>query len=295
MSLVIVGNGMVSARLCELLARSGVTVKQQVIVLGDEGIPAYDRVRLSELFATSRGPESFLIRTASWYERSRIQLHTKERVQRIDREERCVETESGRRILYSQLVLATGAAAARPPIQGIHAPAIQVYRSAADREAIERGIRPGARVAILGGELLGLELAEALARRGCDVSLLEQAPRLLPRHLDARAATIVADRADMLGIRVRCGTRVVRVDASHGSARLHLDDAETIDAELVVVATGVRPRHAASARSAGCARSRRRRRLEPSRSAPALVHLREGGAPLRRKAQSDPMKNPIPT
>ncbi len=242
MSLVIVGNGMVSARLCERLAQHGVPARRHVVVIGDEETPAYDRIRLSELFGSERSLETLQIRPREWYASVGIELHTKERVESILRGERTLLTSSGRQLRYERLVLATGAAPVRPAVTGLSDSAVRVYRSAEDRESIAREARAGARVAILGGGLLGIELADALVRRGCEVVLVEQAPRLLPRQLESSAAALLEANVRARGIDVRCARTLARVVAGPDGVWLGLAEGASIETDLLVVCAGVRPR-----------------------------------------------------
>jgi nitrite reductase (NADH) large subunit len=241
-SLVIVGNGMVSARLCERLAQHGVPARRPVLVFGEEETPAYDRIRLSELFAAERSVETLQIRSRDWYASVGIALHTKERVEQVLRQERVVVTSSGRHVKYERLVLATGAAPVRPAVPGMIGSAVKVYRNAEDREAIARLACKGTRVAILGGGLLGIELADALVRRGCGVILVEQAPRLMPRQLESSAAALLEARVRARDIDVRCARMLARVVAGSDGVWLGLAEGSSIEADLLVVTAGVRPR-----------------------------------------------------
>jgi nitrite reductase (NADH) large subunit len=274
-SLVIVGNGMVSARLCERLAQLGVPARHPVVVIAEEETPAYDRIRLSELFGSERSLENLQIRPREWYASVGIELHTKERVESIFRDEQKVATSSGRRIPYQRLVLATGAAPIRPAVPGMVGSAVKVYRSAGDRESIAREARAGARVAILGGGLLGIELADALVRRGCEVILVEQAPRLLPRQLESSAAALLEANVRARGIDVRCARTLMRAVAGSDGVRLGLAEGASIEADLLVVCAGVRPRD------------------ELARSADLACHRRGGVLVDDTLTTSDPMISAI--
>src|SRR5262245_44842647 len=131
MRIVVVGNGMVSHRLCEKLAdRIGTTVAS-VVVCGEEPRPAYDRVHLTDYFS-HRSADQLALGSAAWYAERGIELLLGTRVTRIDREAHAVETDGGARLPYDVLVLATGSAPLVPPIPGADKRGVYVYRTIED-------------------------------------------------------------------------------------------------------------------------------------------------------------------
>jgi NADPH-dependent 2,4-dienoyl-CoA reductase/sulfur reductase-like enzyme len=143
---------------------------------------------------------------------------------------------------FDQLVLATGAEAVAPPIPGADAtePARTVDAAERFRAALSRGGKHQ-HVVVIGGGYIGLEMAEALVQRDIAATLVEAAPQLMTT-LDADMAAYVQDGAEGIGIRVMVGTRVEEVLLDeHGAPRAVRAGTETIEADHVVMATGVRP------------------------------------------------------
>ncbi len=247
---------MVGARLCELLVRRGFASEEAIAVFGEESVPAYDRVHLSDLFTGEKTAADLELRAANWYDASGIALHRGDPVVRIETWSRRLYTASGAKVAYDRLVLATGSRPVLPELPGFDGPRVRVYRTLEDLWAIAEHARPGARMLILGAGLLGLELAGVLARLGVRVTLVERAPRLLPRHLERAASQTLADTVERLGVEVHCGVEVLAAKAIDSAVELQIKDSPPLDADLLIVAAGVRPRDEL-ARDAGLTCERR--------------------------------------
>lgn len=239
-TVLVAGNGMVGLRFCrELVARAGDRVR--LVVHGEEERPAYDRVHLTRLLDGGRA-EDLLLAPRSWYQQQSIALRLGDPITWIDRRERRAGARSGREIRYDALVLATGAEPALPPIPGVDLPGVFFYRSAGDLAAIDLSARRARSVAVLGGGLLGLEIAAALARRGLATTVVEPARHLLPRQLDPIAGELVASDLERRGLDILTGTAARAIRHRLGLHVVELDHGDPLAVDMVVVAAGVRPR-----------------------------------------------------
>ncbi len=238
---VVVGNGMVGHRLCESLVRQDLAEDIDIVVIGEEPRPAYDRVHLSEYFA-GRSAEDLLLADASWYAAKGFELVLADPVESIDRERRGVTTRSGRVFAYDQLVLATGSSPFVPPIPGIESPRVLVYRTIEDLVAIEELASRSRKAAVIGGGLLGLEAAKALLDRGLETTVLEAAPRLMPRQVDAAGGALLARRIEALGVRVVCGAMTKGIVDSGAGLEVDLGTDSPLQVDMIVVSAGIRPR-----------------------------------------------------
>jgi nitrite reductase (NADH) large subunit len=142
---------------------------------------------------------------------------------------------------YDALCLADGASSAVPPIKGADKPGVFTLRTLDDAEAILASVASRPQVVVIGGGLLGLEMARALSARGCGVAVLEVFPRLLPRQLDAPGAAILARQIEAGGIRVLTGVAVEEITGGPEASGVRLKSGETIPAGTVLIAAGVRP------------------------------------------------------
>jgi nitrite reductase (NADH) large subunit len=239
--LIVVGAGMVAQRFCERLRELDQRRRFAVLVLGEENLAPYDRVNLSSYYE-QRDPARLRLGNPSLFGASGYALQLGDPVTRIDLRGRSVTTRAGHSHVFEHLVLATGAAPDVPTISGIDKPGVFVYRSLSDLKAIEAYARGRRNSVVLGGGLLGLEAARALIGLGLRVQVVEQAPHLLPRQLDLRGAALVQERLEVLGIKAVVGSRVEACLGAGAIAELALQDGRRLAAELLVVATGVRPR-----------------------------------------------------
>jgi NADPH-dependent 2,4-dienoyl-CoA reductase/sulfur reductase-like enzyme/rhodanese-related sulfurtransferase len=142
---------------------------------------------------------------------------------------------------YDALVLAPGAAAVRPPLPGLDSPRVRTLRTVADAVAMRDAVLDGAkRAVVLGAGFIGVEAAEALARRGLLVSLVELAPHVLP-PLEEETARLVEEELGRLGIDVHAGIAAQQVVSGLEHDTVVLSDGRRIAADLIVLSVGVRP------------------------------------------------------
>jgi NADPH-dependent 2,4-dienoyl-CoA reductase/sulfur reductase-like enzyme/rhodanese-related sulfurtransferase len=142
---------------------------------------------------------------------------------------------------YDALVLATGAATARPPIDGLDLPQVHTLRTVPDADALRAMVAGGARRAVvLGAGFIGLEAAEALRLRGLDVALVEMAPHVLP-PLDAELAALLDAELAANGVRTHVRVAARSITEVGCGVVVTLEDGTRLPADLVVLSTGVRP------------------------------------------------------
>jgi len=240
-SVVVVGNGMVSHRFCERLLEYDRDGRHQLVVVGEEPRPAYDRVHLTTYFA-QRSADALLLGSRGWYEERGIDLRVGQRVASVDRALRTVRTVDGAELSYDVLVLATGSAPFVPPVPGIAKRGVFVYRTIEDLEAILTYSTQARRAAVIGGGLLGLEAARAVLDAGLETHVVEVAPRLMPRQLDGAASALLEKTIRDLGVDVHVDKRITRIVGDDAVAGIEFADGEVLDADMVIVSAGIRPR-----------------------------------------------------
>jgi NAD(P)H-nitrite reductase large subunit len=239
--LVVIGNGMAAIRLVEELVRR--TAPLRVTVIGDEPGPAYNRILLSAVLEGSHPPEELRLKDQAWYAENGVELISGTRVVRIDRDERVVWLADERRVPYDRLVLATGSVASLPPIRGLVtpdgdlSPRVHAFRSMADCVGLMRALPEARRAVVVGGGLLGLQVARALGVRGLEVDLVEAAPHLLASHIGEPAGAVLRRSVEELGCEVYPETRAVKLT----DEGLRLDTGYLLRADLFVITAGARP------------------------------------------------------
>lgn len=255
--IVVVGGGMVGSRVTTELVRRGVAgaaTGDEVVLVGEERHRPYDRVHLSRYAEGATAGDLDVVEDDVAADAG-VALRLGARVTALDTGARTFACEDGTSMAYDELVLATGSVPFVPPIPGGDRARCFVYRTLDDIDAIRVAAGPGRRGVVIGGGLLGLEAASALRRFGCDVTVVEFAPRLMPVQLDEGGATALRRQVEQLGIDVRVDHRTTSIDGpgEHGAVTgLTFADDTHLAADLVVFSAGIRPRDDL-ARTAGLA------------------------------------------
>jgi len=239
--LVVVGNGMAATRLVEELVRRG--APYAVTVVGDETGPAYNRILLSAVLEGSHPRGELVLRDEAWYAGHGVRLLTGTRVVRVDRDMRAVFLRGGEQLPYDELVMATGSVPALPPIRGLLdaagelIPQVHAFRSLADCDGLVEALPGVRRAVVVGGGLLGLQVARALGMRGVEVDIVEAAPHLMASHIGEPAGKVLRRSLEQLGCEVYPEVRAVRLSGRG----LHLDTGYVLETDMVVLAAGGRP------------------------------------------------------
>lgn len=232
---------MATYALLRRLAAGGGLDHYTVTVVGEEPRPCYDRVHLTEYFS-GRSAEDLLLAPRSWYEENGIELLTNTKVSEIDRERRLARTESGAELPYDMLVLATGSRPFVPPIEGVDLPGVFVYRTVEDLDQIRDYASNCRSAAVLGGGLLGLEAGKAVYDMQLEAHVVEVAPGLMPRQLNAEAADLLKDEVESLGVQVHTLRRAEKVTAAGNQRVLHFAGHDPMAVDMVIISAGIRPR-----------------------------------------------------
>ncbi|HCM9619142.1 TPA: nitrite reductase small subunit NirD [Enterobacter cloacae subsp. cloacae] len=246
MRLVIIGNGMAATRLIASLTGRA-PGRFAITVLGEEPEHAYNRIQLSPVLGGEKRPEQIRLQDDDWYRERGVTVLRGQKVLAVDvakREIRTAQTTLG----WDELVFATGSIPFVPPIPGGDAPHVFTFRRLEDTRAIAQ--IPGPAV-VLGGGVLGVETAAALAQSCDNVTLVHRGPWLMEQQLDRQAGLL---------LEAALAERGVRCELSSGIAAIAPDsvtllNGRQVSAARVVLATGVLPNIAlASASGIHCAR-----------------------------------------
>jgi nitrite reductase (NADH) large subunit len=238
--LVVVGNGMATARLVDELARVALG-RYAIAVIGDEPRLAYNRVLLSSVLAGETASHDIELRPASWWRDRGVTLKYGCRATEIDVGRHELKIANEESVSFSRLVLATGSTPLRLNVPGSDLAGVHTFRDSRDVDLLLTLAAQKKRVVVVGGGLLGLEAAYGLAKAGAPVTLIHLMDRLMERQLDAPAADLLKTLVERKGIKVLLNANTARL---HGETRVdgvELTDGRRIDADAVIFAAGIRP------------------------------------------------------
>ncbi len=234
---------MVGYKFCEKLVAKGKESDEafSITVFGEEPRPAYDRVQLSSYF-DGADEEDLQMAPEQWYEEQGIELFTGELVVSLDRDNKTVTSQKGRTVSYDKLILATGSSAFVPPIDGIDKDGVFVYRTIEDLEAITTYAAGASKAAVIGGGLLGLEAAKSAMDLGLKTSVIEFAPRLMPKQLDEIGAGALKKALEELDLEILLNKNTTLIGGNGTPEYLDFADGDRLDADMVIISAGIRPR-----------------------------------------------------
>jgi nitrite reductase (NADH) large subunit len=248
-SLVVIGNGMAGMRTVEELLKLD-RDRYRITVFGAEPHGNYNRILLSPVLAGEKTVEDIMLHPREWYAEHGITLHAGDPVVRIDRQRRTVHAASGLAVAYDRLLLATGSKPFIVPVPGHELPGVIGFRDLHDVDTMLAAARAGGRAVVIGGGLLGLEAANGLLRRGMEVTVVHVTASLMNQQLDAPAAELLRASLERRGLRILLSRQTAAIEGEGRVQALRFDGGETIPADLVVMAAGVRP-NVALAQEAG--------------------------------------------
>ncbi|MFF7022275.1 NAD(P)/FAD-dependent oxidoreductase [Streptomyces klenkii] len=245
--IAVVGAGMAAARFAERFQAFGGDA--EVTLYGAEPRAPYNRVLLADVLTGRYAADDLTLPAGE------ARLRTGCEVTGLDTVAHTLELADGERVPYDELVLATGA---EPVACGeLGRGRVHVVRTADDGEALAGAAARARRAVVIGGGVLGVSVARALASCGLPVTIVHRAPYLVERDLDGPAGELLRRGLAGLGVEVRTGVTVREAEpgagegeGAYGAVRVELSDGHTLDADLVVAACGVTPR-TALARAAG--------------------------------------------
>jgi nitrite reductase (NADH) large subunit len=238
--LVVIGNGMAAMHLVEELTRRALG-RFAVAVIGEEPQLAYNRVLLSAVLAREVSRTDIELRPARWWSERGVTLLYGHTATGIDPSIRRVKLADGATLPYARLVLATGSRPIRLRVPGMELPGVMTFRDLDDVATIEAAAAKRIKTVVIGGGLLGLEAAYGLAKAGSEVTVVHLMDQLMERQLDARAADMLKKAVEARGIAVLLNAETVRIEGKRRAESVVLKDGTQIKADLVVVATGIRP------------------------------------------------------
>ena len=237
---VILGNGPAGVIASEAIRKYAPT--DEIVLVGDEPEPPYSRMAIPYLLS-GRIAETgtYLRKGGDHYWKQGISLRL-DRARAVDTVARKVVFERGQDLTFDRLLIATGSHPVKLPIPGADLDGVNPCWTLADARQIMQRAAPSARVLQIGAGFIGCIILEALVNRGVSLTVVEMGDRMVPRMMGQAAGTMIKRWVESKGIRVFTSTRVEAIarDPS-GALTVRLSNGQTVAADLVISATGVKP------------------------------------------------------
>ena len=232
-----------------------------ITLIGDEPDAPYSRMAIPYLLIGNIDERGTYLRKSDAHFDELCITQVKAKVTRVDAAGKTVHLDNGQSMAFDKLLIATGSHPVRPPIAGMDLPGVHPCWTLEDARAIQALAKPGARVLQMGAGFIGCIIMEALAARGVKLSVVEMGDRMVPRMMGPVAGGMIRDWCEAKGVQVFTGTKVEAIsqgaekgllgklasavglgsDEAGGPLQVRLSNGQTVEADLVISATGVRP------------------------------------------------------
>ncbi|MFQ5721231.1 MAG: NAD(P)/FAD-dependent oxidoreductase [Candidatus Aminicenantales bacterium] len=238
MKIIIVGNGLAGVMAAKALREFD--QKLTIDIFAEENYHYYPRPNLIQFLAGSISQERVFAFSEDWYRSQNIQVHLGKPVIKIFPEAKEVEVKGEGKREYDYLLLTTGSSPFIPPFKGRDKKGVFTIRNFDNTLEIVEYLKNHNKTTVVGGGLLGLEIARALKSRGAEVRVVEFFERLLPRQLDEQGASLLKDQIEKMGIKVHLGLATDEVLGQEEVTGLKFKGGSVIKTEMAVVAAGIR-------------------------------------------------------
>lgn len=238
--LVMIGNGMAGVRTVEHLLKLAPHA-YDITIIGDEPHPNYNRIMLSSVLAGSTDMKEIVINDWDWYKENGIKLVVGEKAVRIDTKQRQITTQLGKHFDYDRVIIATGSQPFMLPIGGSNKEGVIAFRNIKDCETMLEASKQYKKAVVIGGGLLGLEAARGLIHLGMETSVVHIHDYLMERQLDEPASRMLQRELEAQGMTFLLNKQSAFISGRKRVKALHFTDGSEVQADLIVMAVGIRP------------------------------------------------------
>jgi len=238
--LVMIGNGMAGVSFLEQLLKLNPN-RYDITVIGAEPHPNYNRIMLSSVLAGDASMQDIILNDWDWYRDNSIMLHAGQTAESIDTQKQTVKTDKGIVVSYDELVIATGSLPFMLPLPGADKEGVIAFRDIKDCESMIEASKKYRKAVVIGGGLLGLEAARGLVNLKMEVSVVHIFNNLMERQLDPTASRLLQTELESQGMNFLLEKQSDSIIGKKRVAGLKFKDGTHVDADLVVMAVGIKP------------------------------------------------------
>lgn len=246
--LVLIGNGMAGVNCIEQILKL-VPNRYDITIFGSEPHPNYNRIMLSSVLAGDADMNDIVINSWDWYRENNIILHAGHTVSSIDTKRKIVSTESGIKVPYDDVIIATGSLPFMLPLPGADKKGVIAFRDIKDCETMMETAKKYKKAVVIGGGLLGLEAARGLLNLNMEVSVIHSNKILMNRQLDETAGIMLQKELQEQGMKFLLGKHTEKILGKERVTGLRFTDGSEEPADLLVMAVGIKPNMAMAKKS----------------------------------------------
>lgn len=247
---VVLGNGIAGFSAAEAIRRN--QADAEITMISEEKISTYLRPLLSKTYFKTFQKERIYVADNTWYEENHINQILGRPIEKIVPKDKSVYLSNGQLVSYDTCIYALGSRGFIPSFKGGDKKGVKTVRNVEDFDIIRKGLAVASNVVIIGGGVIGLEMAWEISQMACKLAILEAAPRLMGRLLDEESANILTDIIRDRGIQVFSGVQIEEITGESEATGVKLKDGTVYPADLVILSCGVRA-NVELAREAGIA------------------------------------------
>ncbi len=240
MKIVMVGAGIAALEAAEAIRSR--CPDAEIHLFSREKVLPYRRPALTRMISQKITDEQFFLHPETYYREKNFQLHLGMEVAGMNRQQKTIILNDGSNVGYDKLLIAAGGRCFIPPIQGTELPQVITLREKAQLDTLHEHIKNGTKnIAVIGGGLLGLEIADNLSKLDTNVTVLEACPAILPRQLDDEGAAILAKQMDSNhNVKSRYGVFISHIYGKEKVEGIQTQNEQSIPCELVIICAGMK-------------------------------------------------------